>query len=432
MKIEDQLMQLHERSDYAREVLGRMPSWLLRWGSSVIFGAVIIAGVIAWMVKYPDIVPAEITLITEQPPVRVVARASGKLKILVDSAASVKKGDPIALIENTVAWESVKALQTWLAAVGDFRRGDLPQEVKLLVLDLGELHPQFAVFQQHFETYRYLLKQQPDVRRRMALMAEREQLQALLERQQAELETLGEEMKLAEASLQRSQKLKERKLVSAEVHDNKQAEVLRVEKEKRRQVAMIATTEVDLSEVDKNLVSTQLQHDEMLLKEGLLADVAYQQLLSDLGRWQQEYLLRAPIDGHVSWSAYWSDYQHVKQGDDVFAVVPATADKIIGKVSLPMQNSGKVKLGQDVYIKLYGFPYQEFGILKGRVMRIALIPDERNYRIEVELPQQLETSFNRRLPFRQEMLGQADIVTEDLRLLQRVYYQLLAAIERSS
>jgi len=39
------------------------------------------------------------------------------------------------------------------------------------------------------------------------------------------------------------------------------------------------------------------------------------------------------------------------------------------------------------------------------------------------LPNGLKTSYNRELIFDKEMRGSAEIITEDLRLIERVFYQ---------
>ena len=88
-------------------------------------------------------------------------------------------------------------------------------------------------------------------------------------------------------------------------------------------------------------------------------------------------------------------------------------------------NSGKIKKGQKVQIKLLNYPSDEFGELNGAVKSISLIPNEEgNYLVDVELPQNLKTTYDKTIPFRQEMKGAADIVTEDLRLIERFFYQL--------
>jgi hypothetical protein len=91
---------------------------------------------------------------------------------------------------------------------------------------------------------------------------------------------------------------------------------------------------------------------------------------------------------------------------------------------MPVQNSGKVKIGQQVSIRLDNYPYQEFGMLAGVVQSISLVPRNASYAIEVQLPHDLRTSFNTRLDFKQEMQGSAEIITEELRLLERIFYQI--------
>jgi len=43
--------------------------------------------------------------------------------------------------------------------------------------------------------------------------------------------------------------------------------------------------------------------------------------------------------------------------------------------------------------------------------------------IDVKLPKKIITSYNKEIEFKQEMIGSAKIVTEDLRLIERFFYQ---------
>jgi hypothetical protein len=55
---------------------------------------------------------------------------------------------------------------------------------------------------------------------------------------------------------------------------------------------------------------------------------------------------------------------------------------------------------------------------------ISLTPDkDGNVLMDVALPQKLETSYHKTIAFRQEMSGSADIITEDLILIERLLYQ---------
>ena len=94
-------------------------------------------------------------------------------------------------------------------------------------------------------------------------------------------------------------------------------------------------------------------------------------------------------------------------------------------MSVPSINSGKIKSGQKVLIKLDNYRYQEYGIVEGKVVNISLTPDdEGNYYVDIVLPKGLKTSYNKTLPFDKELKGNADIVTQDLRLIERFFYQI--------
>ncbi|WP_420552644.1 HlyD family efflux transporter periplasmic adaptor subunit [Tenacibaculum aiptasiae] len=123
--------------------------------------------------------------------------------------------------------------------------------------------------------------------------------------------------------------------------------------------------------------------------------------------------------------SFWNKNQTVKTGELIFIVVPTEGNSFIGKIKAPAANSGKIKKGQKVQIKLLNYPSDEFGELNGTVKSISLIPNEEgSYLIDVDLPQDLKTTYGKKIAFRQEMKGTANIVTEDLRLIERFFYQL--------
>ena len=64
-------------------------------------------------------------------------------------------------------------------------------------------------------------------------------------------------------------------------------------------------------------------------------------------------------------------------------------------------------------------------IVEGKVANISLTPDDvGNYYVDIVLPNGLKTSYNKTLPFDKELTGNADIVTQDLRLIERFFYQI--------
>ena len=127
----------------------------------------------------------------------------------------------------------------------------------------------------------------------------------------------------------------------------------------------------------------------------------------------------------VSYQQFWGENQFVKAGDAILSILPKDKEALVGRMSVPATNSGKITQGEKVLIKLDNYRYQEFGIIEGRVQNISLTPDDKgNYYVDVILPKGLRTSYNKNLPFDKELRGNAEIVTQDLRLIERFFYQI--------
>jgi HlyD family secretion protein len=65
----------------------------------------------------------------------------------------------------------------------------------------------------------------------------------------------------------------------------------------------------------------------------------------------------------------------------------------------------------------------EYGMVRVEITNISLVPvtqnDAQGYILEVYFPNGLVTNYGKELAFGQQMQGTAEIITEDLRLLDR-------------
>lgn len=151
---------------------------------------------------------------------------------------------------------------------------------------------------------------------------------------------------------------------------------------------------------------------------------AFFQLKKAIKEWELNYAFITQNGGQVSFLQIWSVNQNITGGEMLFSVVPQNSTDFIAKVKAPAQNSGKIKINQEVNIRLANYPDREFGVLKGKVKNISLIPDkDGNLLLDVILSKGLTTSYHKQVVFQQEMSGNAEIITEDLRLLERLLYQ---------
>ena len=216
-------------------------------------------------------------------------------------------------------------------------------------------------------------------------------------------------------------------MVSEQDYETKQLEFLQAERVyKKYGLLLFLNYERPLLTVKEHLKGdrdiSSIREEMTLLKNVIQS---FNQLKKGIKDWEMQYVLSSKINGKVSFLNYWSQNQTVNQTDLVFTIIPSENSSFIAKLKTPARNLGKVMLGQKVNIKLQNYPDYEFGVLKGVVNNISEISNNDGfYTIDVSLPKNLITSYNKEITFKQEMTGIAEIITEDLRLIERFFYQL--------
>ncbi|MGC9332170.1 MAG: HlyD family efflux transporter periplasmic adaptor subunit [Bacteroidales bacterium] len=142
----------------------------------------------------------------------------------------------------------------------------------------------------------------------------------------------------------------------------------------------------------------------------------------------------SPITGTLTLTNIWSKNQNVNQGDIVATVIPLKETEIIGKLTMPTAGAGKVKPGQKVNIKLDNFPYKEYGMIQSKIKIVSKVPvitqDGAFYIAEVEVPDSIVSNYGLKLSFTHEMTGTAEIITDDIRLLERLFNPLKALLKK--
>jgi HlyD family secretion protein len=191
---------------------------------------------------------------------------------------------------------------------------------------------------------------------------------------------------------------------------------------------VIDNNQIETEQLAQTILELQQDCLEKRKEYSLALKQSFGNLQNQLKLWQQNYLLASPVDGNVTFTTYWSINQNVSQGDKVMTIVPDKPSVLVGKITLPVKGSGKVKQGQKVNIRLDNYPYMEFGMVKGIVKSISLVAANNNYAVEVEFPEGLHTTYGKTLAFAQEMQGSAEIITENKRLLTRLFNPLRALL----
>jgi len=418
------------RSEEVQEILTRVPHWMIRWGSVVVLLILLSLFFVSWLIKYPDVISTQIVITSNIPPEKLVAKVPGKIEaILVKDRIVIKKNIPLAVIENSANYKDVFLLKSIVDGI-DIYKSKFPFE-KLRSAQLGEIESFFAVFQKESIADDLNTKLQPYQVEGTAKSYEAIQLKERLSLLESQKSINQNELVLEKNDLDRYEGLFKKGIIATQELEKHKLTYLQVERNYKSLLSTISQLKSSLNELNRSSKTTQINESKEIVNLQRNVIQAFYQLKKAIKDWELNYVLRSSIDGKVSFLQLWAANQTVNAGDNVFAIIPTNERGYIGKVKAPAQNSGKIKIGQTVNIRLANYPDREFGIIKGKIKAISLTPDkDGNLLINVSLPKGLETSYKKQIVFQQEMSGTADIVTEDLRLIERLLYQFRDIFKR--
>lgn len=420
------------RSEEVQEILSAVPNWMIRWGNSLILVLLFLLLLMTWFIKYPDIINTEVMVTTIIPPEKIYARSSGKFDaFFVTDNTSVLKDNPLAIIENTATTKDILYLKKNIDTLKiDYKNFYFPIE-QMPLLFLGDVENSFALFETNYTDLRLYRKLQPFSNTFLANKMSINETKKRLQIQLNQVDIYKKEIAIKKIDLERNKSLFKKGMISIRDLELKELEFLREKRAFQNLKASISNLKEGVGNSNQSLKGNEIkkiQEENKLLKKTIQS---YHQLKKAMKDWEMRYVLKASIDGKISLLKIYNKNQSVRQGDLVFTIIPTQNNTYIAKIKAPILNSGKIKIGQRVNIRLANYPSEEFGYLTGKIQNISLISDEKGfYLIDVSLPNKLITTYHKKLLFKQEMQGSAEIITEDLRLIERFFYQIRTVFNR--
>jgi len=426
------IKELELRSEEVQEILTKVPHWMIRWGNVLFLVLILLLLFLSWFVKYPDIIQSEALITTQIPPQKEYAKITGKIDaILVNDNDNVADNQALAIIENTANYKDVFILKSIIDTIKVNNKSFHFPINNIPILFLGDIDSQFALFENSYIQYQLNNELEPFSNEAIANRYSISELNRRLRSLQSQKELNKTELEFKQKDLNRNTSLFEKGIIALQDYENKQLEFAQSERNYKNFESSISQMREAISNAHKTSKGSEINRikEEMTLLKNVIQ--SFNQLKKVIKDWEQRYVLQSNINGKVSFLNYWNTNQTVNQGDLVFTIIPSENSSFIAKLKTPAQNSGKIKIGQQVNIKLENYPDAEFGVLNGKVKTISLIPNQDGlYLIDVELPKKLITSYNKELDFKQEMRGTAEIITEDLRLIERFFYQFKEVLKR--
>ncbi|MDR2510912.1 MAG: HlyD family secretion protein [Bacteroidales bacterium] len=424
--------EIELKSEEFQEVLSHVPSWVQRWGITLIFIvlAVLIAG--SCFFKYPEILNAPLVVSTQNLPFDIVAKVSGRIDTLfVLEKQQVSKNQLLGVLENSAKTEDVLELDTQIEDSTTLR-AFAPSTFR--ALSLGDLQPAYNQFIKSFQDYQFFLKTDYHSKKIKTIEKQKTIQQNILNHSVKQLSLSKKQLQTAQNQFRTDSNLFVKNVLSAFEFETAKNTYLQAQQSYENARTGIENQRLGILQLEQQIFDLQQQKNEQLAQLQLNFTANLDALKAQIETFKQTCFLISQIDGTCSFTKYYQKNQNVAAGETILTVVPNEKQKIIGKIYLPPARAGKVKIGQTVNVKLDDFPYQEYGMLKVKITNISLVPivenGARSYVLEVELPENLQTTYHKTLTFKQQMSGQAEIITEDLRLIERFFNPIKAIFDK--
>jgi multidrug efflux pump subunit AcrA (membrane-fusion protein) len=426
----------HEiRSPELQEVMSEIPGSFLKWGLFLFFAIIMSIIAVSWFINYPDIVTAPVTITTYNSPASLVARAGGKIeRFFISNNDEVKKNQAVAVIDNQAEWDDIKTIASYIESFNDSTDWNKAVvEIKYPSgLLLGEVQSAWLRFLNFVIKYKEYIDQayiptklelfEKQIKRQEEYISELENQRILSE----------EDLQLSFNSYRRDSTLFHKSNYTISINEFEQSRQALLQKRISFSSlkSSIKNNESSILQMKESLLDLEIQYEKELNQYKTDLNEALQLLKVAIGQWEEKFLVKSPVKGTITFTSFWNENKVIRTGEVLATIIPADPSKIIVRADVPSSGSGRISVGQEVNIKLSGYPYMEFGVIKGRISSMSLVPLEESYIAEIELINGMRTTYGRELGFINDMTGIADIITDNNRLIYRFIKPLSSIMKK--
>ncbi|HYC91730.1 MAG TPA: HlyD family efflux transporter periplasmic adaptor subunit [Thermoanaerobaculia bacterium] len=385
------------------------PHWMVRWGNLVLLCGVAAVLAAAAVVPYPDAIQGSATIAADPPPTAAVSRMAGVLTILVKDGHAVAANEALAVVETTARLADVRALRQLLGDRAELHALYPP-------LRVGELQPHYAAFLDAMHRWRDILHDPQSTGGEMELSLQIDYAERQLLADRASIDSIEAKAGLTRSSYDRTRSLFGERLVAEQEVERAEAALLDARGAVENGRAAKAMSETRVTRYRQALADFRHSRALQLEQRSRAAEEARQNLLAQLDQWEALHVIEAPRAGRVWLLPAAVDRQHVGAEQPLMLVLPEQW-KAMARVDVPLHRAGDVQAGQEVSVELAEYPAADVPPLRGRVLRIAPMPREGGYAVDVALSAHPS-------PLKPGMTGRARIATRDRSILGRLLVRL--------
>ncbi len=418
------------RSHTVNEMISSRPGNMTRWGATVFLLLLVIVGFLTWLIHYPDIIAAKGKLQAINGPKEIFTHQSGKLeKLFYKEGEEVKENEVIGFMESTAKHEEVLALAKLLDSIQLLSNQQafeqLPNLLQTSFAHLGEMQGGYQTFQTSFLTFKNYLVSGFYLRKKVYLRNEIAYLQKMKTNLIVQKNLQTKDIGLQQETYFANEKLSQNKVIAP--------------LELRKEQSALIGKQLTVPQMGSSILQNESQQnaklqeiaelDNQIVQQKNLFIEALHTLQSQLADWQKKYLLVAPVAGTFMLNGFLQEKQQMQANQLVGLVSPANAS-FYAEVQIPQMSFGKVNIQQEVQLKLDGYPYEQYGMLKGKLVFVSNRGTDSGFLGKVVFDNGLVTNFKKTIEFRQGLSAKAEIITADKRLFDRLVENLRKLVSR--
>lgn len=413
------------------EIISYKPVWVVRNGIMLFLFILLVIMAISFVVKYPDVVQARAVLTSINAPREVKIKSTGLLvKLLVKEKDKVEEKQILGYLESTANHSRVIELSSLLSRLENLVKANQLSSVmsyyksfEPISNQMGELSPALLDFNKNFRELKQYVDAGFYVRKKNMLQKDISYLLRLSNILQEQKGMQTEDVALAQQSLNAQKSLDADKVISPLDYRNEQSKFIGKALSLPQVNSAIVSNENARHEKGKEIA--QLENEIAQQREIFLQSV--QRFAAAMEDWKSKFLIMAPVGGSVSFAGFAEEKQQVIAGQTIFYIDPGNTS-YYAAIVIPQNNFGNVSQGQQVKLKLPAYPYQQFGSIEGKLGTIAAIATDSGFVAKVDLPNKLTTNYKKTLLYRDGLTAQAEIITANTSLAERIFNQLISAV----
>lgn len=411
--------------EIAEIISDRLP-FVVRWGA-LIFGLIIILLIIfCWIIKYPDTIITTGTLSSINSPRSVVVKEGGKLvKINVKENEFISKGAIVGYMESAADPSTINHISRHLNTIENLIIKHNEKDIKNIISslqskyfsnNLGEVQPAYQEFIEAFTQYKDVLNDGFLVNKQSILLNDLRNINQLHTILLEQRNLLEQDLSLSAETAEANKVLVENKVIAALDYRIEQSKLLA----KRLTLPQINIAIVNNRSALNSKNQELIELRNRIITQKQLFEQSLRTFKSNIQKWELKYILKAPVSGNIFFTGFFQENQEIKTGETLFLIQPTNSLYYV-EITIPQYNFGKIELGQPVALKFKAYPYEQYGSVIGILTYVSKIPVKDGYLAKVSLPKELLTNRNKKIHYQQGLEVEAEIVTTNTRLLNRIY-----------